>query len=316
MRTTLKKVLQSREMTVLGLIIVLGFVFSITTEKFMSMDNIANVLLVLAGIAIASIGMTMVIITGGIDVSVGSILGMASVVAGKLLQMKIHNSIVVLAALGVGCVIGLLNGLIISFGNVPPIIVTLGMMSMMRALLFGVLGGRWIAGVPASIRVIGLGKFLELPIPIWIAVGLIALLSVFLLARPQGRAVYAVGNNVEAARVSGVNLHAVNLFVYVMTGLFVGLSGLIYVARTAMVQTNSGVGFELDVIAAVVLGGTSILGGKGTIIGSFLGAALIGVIKNGMVLMNVPALSEGLVIGILILVSVVIDIVRVRGERR
>jgi ribose/xylose/arabinose/galactoside ABC-type transport system permease subunit len=190
------------------------------------------------------------------------------------------------------------------------------MMSMMRALLFGVLGGRWIAGVPASIRVIGLGKFLELPIPIWIAVGLIALLSVFLLARPQGRAVYAVGNNVEAARVSGVNLHAVNLFVYVMTGLFVGLSGLIYVARTAMVQTNSGVGFELDVIAAVVLGGTSILGGKGTIIGSFLGAALIGVIKNGMVLMNVPALSEGLVIGILILVSVVIDIVRVRGERR
>jgi ribose/xylose/arabinose/galactoside ABC-type transport system permease subunit len=316
MRTTLKKVLQSREITVLGLIIVLGFVFSITTEKFMSMDNIANVLLVLAGIAIASIGMTMVIITGGIDVSVGSILGMASVVAGKLLQMEMHNSIVVLAALGVGCAIGLLNGLIISFGNVPPIIVTLGMMSMMRALLFTVLGGRWIAGVPASIRVIGLGKVLELPIPIWIAIALIALLSMFLVARPLGRAIYAVGNNAEAARVSGVNLHAVNLFVYAMTGLFVGLSGLIYVARTAMVQTNSGVGFELDVIAAVVLGGTSILGGKGTIIGSFLGAALIGVIKNGMVLMNVPALSEGLVIGILILISVVIDIVRVRGERR
>jgi ribose transport system permease protein len=186
----------------------------------------------------------------------------------------------------------------------------------MRSLLYGVLGGRWISSVPASIRVIGLGRFLDLPLPTWIAIALIALSSVFLRTRPLGRAIYAVGNNTEAARVSGVDVNLTNIFVYSVTGAAVGISGLIYVARSAMVQTNTGVGFELQVIAAVVLGGTSILGGKGTIIGSFLGAALIGVIKNGMVLLNVPALTEGLVIGVLILISVGIDIVRVRGESR
>jgi ribose/xylose/arabinose/galactoside ABC-type transport system permease subunit len=128
--------------------------------------------------------------------------------------------------------------------------------------------------------------------------------------------VYAIGNNMEAARVSGVNVRRTLLFVYSLTGALAGISGLIYVARTAIVQTNSGTNFELAVIAAVVLGGTSILGGKGTLIGSLFGAALLGLIQNGLVLLNVPALSEGLVVGLLILISVLIDIVRVRGERQ
>jgi ribose transport system permease protein len=314
MTANLQIVIKRREFTVLGLIVVLMVIFSLSTEKFMSVSNLSNLLLQLAGVAISAIGMTMVIITGGIDVSVGSILGMASVVAGKLLMAGSSFVVVVLSAIITGFGIGILNGIIISYGNVPPIIVTLGMMSMMRALMYQVLGGRWVSGIPPDIRIIGLGKWLGIPLSMWITAVLIILFSYFLSSRPTGRAIYAIGNNPEAARVSGVNLARTILIVYSLTGLLVGFAGLIYVARTGIVQTNTGSGFELEVIAAVMLGGTSVFGGKGTVIGSLLGAVLVGIIKNGMVLMNVPALSEGLVIGILILISVMIDLVRSRGE--
>ncbi len=314
MTTNLPTILKRREFTVLGLIVILMVIFSFSTERFMSVSNLSNLMLQLAGVAISAIGMTIVIITGGIDVSVGSVLGMASVVAGKLLMAGSPVIVVILAAIATGFGIGLLNGTIISYGNVPPIIVTLGMMSMMRALMYQVLGGRWVSGIPPAIRVIGLGKWLGIPISMWIAAILIILFSYFLSSRSTGRAIYAIGNNPEAARVSGVSLSRTILIVYSLTGLLVGFAGLIYVARTGIVQTNTGSGFELEAIAAVMLGGTSVFGGKGTVIGSLLGATLVGIIKNGMVLMNVPALSEGLVIGVLILISVMIDLIRSRGE--
>ncbi|MGQ9747704.1 MAG: ABC transporter permease [Candidatus Caldatribacteriaceae bacterium] len=309
------RVLQRREFTVLGLIVILAVIFSFTTERFLSVSNLTNLLLQLAGTAISAIGMTMIIITGGIDVSVGSMLGMSSVVAGKLLMGNAPVFLVVLSAMGIGLLMGLMNGSLVVYGKIPPIIVTLGMLNIIRSLLFQFLGGRWISGIPPAIRVIGLGKWLGIPISMWMAILLILFFTYFLRSRPLGRAIYALGNNPEAARVSGVNLGLVTLFVYTLTGVLVGFAGLIYVARTGIVQTNTGVGFELEVIAAVVLGGTSILGGKGTVVGSLLGAFLVGIIKNGMVLLNVPALSEGLVIGTLILLSVVIDVIRSRGER-
>uniref|UniRef100_A0A7V3YKR8 Autoinducer 2 import system permease protein LsrC n=1 Tax=Candidatus Caldatribacterium californiense TaxID=1454726 RepID=A0A7V3YKR8_9BACT len=313
--TGFRKMLRRREFTVLGLIVVLVVLFSLTTERFMSVSNLSNLLLQLAGTAISAIGMTMVIITGGIDVSVGSTLGMASVVAGKLLVGGYSPFFVLLCALGTGLAIGLFNGTLIAFGNVPPIIVTLGMMSILRSLMYQLLGGRWISGIPPAIRVIGLGKWLGVPISMWITVVLIAFFTYFLSSRPLGRAIYAMGNNPEAARVSGIDLRRTTLFVYAVLGALAGFAGLVYVARTGIVQTNTGSGFELEVIAAVVLGGTSILGGRGTVIGSLLGAFLVGIIKNGMVLLNVPALSEGLVVGVLIILSVMIDVIRARGER-
>lgn len=311
----LRRIVRRREFTVFGLIVVLVVLFSLTTERFMSVSNLSNLLLQLAGIAISAIGMTMVIITGGIDVSVGSTLGMASVVAGKFLMSGYSPFLVLLGALGVGLLIGLCNGLLIAWGNIPPIIVTLGMMSILRSLMYQLLGGRWISGIPPGIRVIGLGKWFGIPISMWVTMLLIAFFTYFLSSRPLGRAIYAVGNNPEAARVSGIDLRRTLLFVYAVLGALAGFAGLVYVARTGIVQTNTGSGFELEVIAAVVLGGTSILGGRGTVIGSLLGAFLVGVIKNGMVLLNVPALSEGLVIGVLIILSVMIDVVRARGER-
>lgn len=310
-----RRIVRRREFTVFGLIVALVILFSLTTERFLSVSNLSNLLLQLAGTAMSAIGMTMVIITGGIDVSVGSTLGMASVVAGKFLMGGYSPFVVLLAALGVGLLIGLFNGVLIAWGNIPPIIVTLGMMSILRSLMYQLLGGRWISGIPPAIRIIGLGKWLGIPISMWVTILLIAFFTYFLSSRPLGRAIYAVGNNPEAARISGIDLKRTVLFVYAVLGALAGFAGLVYVARTGIVQTNTGSGFELEVIAAVVLGGTSILGGRGTVIGSLLGAFLVGIIKNGMVLLNVPALSEGLVIGVLIILSVMIDVVRTRGER-
>ncbi|MGC8981966.1 MAG: ABC transporter permease, partial [Minisyncoccia bacterium] len=217
------------------------------------------------------------------------------------------------SALGTGGFIGLINGIIIGYGEIPPIITTLGMMNIIRALIFQVLGGRWITEIPENLRIIGIGRFLEIPISIWIAIGLIIFFSYFLRSRPLGRYIYAVGNNEEAARVSGINSRVIRLLVYAIGGILAGFSGVLYATRTGIVQTNTGMGFELDVIAAVVLGGTSIRGGKGTIVGSLLGAILVGIIKNGMVLLNVPALTEGLIIGLLIIGSVIIDLIKTQG---
>ncbi len=309
----LRRILGRREFTVLILIFFLSIIFSLTTAKFLSIDNLTNILFSLSPVIISAIGMTMIIITGGIDVSVGSILGMSAVISGFLLTLNTSLVFVILSALGTGGFIGLINGIIIGYGEIPPIITTLGMMNIIRALIFQVLGGRWITGIPENLRVIGIGKFLEIPISIWIAIGLIIFFSYFLRSRPLGRYIYAVGNNEEAARVSGINSRVIRLLVYSIGGILAGFSGVLYATRTGIVQTNTGMGFELDVIAAVVLGGTSIRGGKGTIVGSLLGAILVGVIKNGMVLLNVPALTEGLIIGLLIIGSVIIDLIKVRG---
>jgi len=303
-------IVKRREFSVLILIGVLVVVFSIFTERFLSINNISNLLLQTAGIVTASIGMTMVIITAGIDVSVGSTMGMACAVSGLALTAGLPALLVFIVAIAVGLIIGLFNGALIAYGEIPPIIVTLGTMNLVRALMYQVLGGRWISGIPPTIRFIGLGKMLGIPISTWIAGFLIIAFTYFLNMRPLGRYIYAVGNNQEAARISGINLKTTLVFVYALTGALVGFAGLIYVARTGIVQTNTGMGFELDVIAAVVLGGTSILGGRGTVVGSLLGALLVGIIKNGMILLNVPALSEGLVIGVLIIVSVLLDLLR------
>ncbi|BER93452.1 ABC transporter permease [Thermatribacter velox] len=303
-------IVKRREFSVLILIGALVVVFSIFTERFLSINNISNLLLQTAGIVTASIGMTMVIITAGIDVSVGSTMGMACAVSGLALTAGLPALLVFIVAIAVGLIIGLFNGALIAYGEIPPIIVTLGTMNLVRALMYQVLGGRWISGIPPTIRFIGLGKMLGIPISTWIAGFLIIAFTYFLNMRPLGRYIYAVGNNQEAARISGINLKTTLVFVYALTGALVGFAGLIYVARTGIVQTNTGMGFELDVIAAVVLGGTSILGGRGTVVGSLLGALLVGIIKNGMILLNVPALSEGLVIGVLIIVSVLLDLLR------
>ncbi|MDI3472156.1 MAG: rhamnose transport system permease protein [Thermotogaceae bacterium] len=310
----LKKIIKSRELTVGLVMIGLIVFFSLSSERFLTTNNIKNILLQVSSIGVASIGMTMIIITGGIDVSAGSILGIVAVTLGKAATNGFPAWLSIILGILVGLALGSVNASFIALLGIPPIIVTLGMMSLLRSLAYTFLGGRWIASLPGAVRWMGLGKILNVPVPIWLTIILVAYFSYFMRYRPLGRYIYAVGNSLEAARVSGVDTKRILFFVYALAGLMYGIAGAIVVGRAGIVQTNTGNNFELQVIAATVLGGTSILGGKGTIVGSILGSLLVAVLSNGLILLNVPALTEGLIIGVLILGSVAIDVIKNRGE--
>lgn len=305
----------SMERTVLVLILFLGLVLTLTSEQFLTARNLSNLLLQVASIGIAAMGMTMIITTAGIDVSVGSTLGVTAVIMGKLAVAGYHPLVVLLGGMMTGGLIGLINGLLIVRGRIPPIIATLGTMNLLRALVFTLLGGRWISGIPMEVRSFTLGRWWGIPVPVMVMLALAVACHYFLTMRPTGRHIYAVGGNPEAAALAGIDANRILYLVYSLTGVLVALSGYIYIGRGGLVQTNAGEGFELQVIAATVLGGTSILGGRGTVIGSFLGALLVGILRNGLILLNVPALWEGVIVGTLILVAVVFDLLGKRGNR-
>ena len=300
----------------MAFILLIGLSLTIATNTFLTFTNLTNILLDISGIAIASIGVTMVIITGGIDVSTGAMLGVTGYFIGNLVAAGANPMLTVVVALAVGGLLGSVNGVLVGYGNIPPIITTLGTMNIYRAATFTLLGGKWInlLQAPPTITPVALGKVMGIPVPFLLALIFIAAASYFLHKRATGRSIYAIGGGVEAARLAGIDIKKVIIFVYGLTGAAVAMSSVIYVARTKIVQANTGIGFELDVIAATVLGGTSILGGKGTVIGSLLGALLVGLIKNGLTLLSrhVSGFMEGTVIGILIIVMVLIDIYRKR----
>ncbi len=306
--------MRSREFSILLMLITLTMLLAVFSERWFSFSNLENLLVQVSSIAVSAIGMTMIITTGGIDVSAGSILGMVAVTVAKVSTSGIGTSLSLLIGFLLGASLGLFNGLLIQRLVVPPIIATLGMMSLLRSLIYTVSGGKWISEVPEKVRWFGLGRIFDIAVPILVMGGLIVYFSYFMLSRPLGRYIYAVGNSQEAARVSGIPTDKILLFVYSLAGFLYALSALIVIGRTGLVQTNIGHGFELQVIAAVVLGGTSIMGGRGTVIGSLLGALLVVVIGNGLILTHIPALLEGLVVGALILGSVILDVARNRGE--
>jgi ribose transport system permease protein len=306
---------RSREVTVAAFVIALGIYLEAATGRFLTLENLANVLLSSAGTAIVALGMTLVIVTGGIDVSVGSMLGVVSVAVGYAAAARWGVVPVALVGLASGALLGWVNGALIAFGGIMPVIATLGTLNILRALAFQLLGARWISDLPPTLQPLGLGVVLRVPVAAWVALALAGGFAYLTARRPLGRHLYAVGGNAEAARLAGIDLTRVTLFVYTVTGALVGVAGLIYVGQTGIVQSNTGAGFELQVIAAVVLGGTSILGGRGSIAGSLLGALLVAEIKNGLILRNISGLAEGIVTGVLILLAVGADLVRVRGKR-
>jgi ribose/xylose/arabinose/galactoside ABC-type transport system permease subunit len=307
--------IRSREATVVAFIVVLGMFLEAVTGRFLAPTNLANVLLNSAGTAIVALGMTLVILTGGIDVSVGSMLGVGAVAVGYASAAGWGLGPLVLVGLTVGGLLGLVNGALIGFGGVMPVIATLGMLNILRALTFQLLRAKWISDLPPTLRNLGLGLALGVPISAWVALAITLVFVYLTTRRPLGRHIYAIGGNTEAARLAGIDLTRALLFVYTATGMLVGITALMYVGQTGIVQSNTGSGFELQVIAAVVLGGTSIMGGRGTVVGSVLGALLVAEIKNGLILLNISGLAEGMVSGVLILLAVGADLLRLRGKR-
>ncbi|MFL6051786.1 MAG: ABC transporter permease [Actinoallomurus sp.] len=312
----LSRVLRGNEATLVGVLVVLWLALGFTYGQFLTAGNIANILRDIAQIGIVGVGMTLVIITGGIDVSVGSALAVCAVLVGQSMQAGHPLVLSLLIGLVTGAVIGLVNGLLVAYGRIHPIIVTFGTLNLFRFISYELTGGAWITGLPPSLHGLGVGTLLGIPWAWWLTMLLALLGGLYLRYRPTGRHLYAMGNNTETARLSGVRISRRQVAVYTLTGLLVGIAALVFIGRNGGVQTNVGTGFELQVIAAVVLGGTSTLGGKGTVLGTLLGALLVGTVRNALVIVGAPALLEGLFLGVLIVVAVGVDIVRQRRSSR
>jgi ribose/xylose/arabinose/galactoside ABC-type transport system permease subunit len=307
--------LARREVIVLLILLIGSVIFNFTHSSYLTGDNIVSILSNVSVVAIVSIGMTMVIVTGGIDVSVGSMLALCMLMSAKTMLTGGGLVLALLVSLGMGLLVGLINGAIVAFGRIHPIIVTLGTLNIIRAVHIQILGPQWITPPPAA-HSLALGTLIGWPIPWWLTVLLCVLFSLFLARRPLGRHIYAIGGNAEAARLAGVNVLGVIIFVYAITGMLVGLAAVIQLGQSGTVQPNAGLGLELQVIAATVIGGTSILGGKGTVIGAVLGALLVEAVHNALITIGNLGLIEGLIIGLLILIAVGVDVIQNRRAIR
>jgi ribose transport system permease protein len=302
----------SEYFVVFGLI-AMCILITIFKPVFISPANLINVLLQIAINGVLAIGLTMVIITGGIDLSVGSVVCLSGVSMGLITeQMGVDRPITavvcIIAALVIGTLAGAINGTLITKGKLPPFIATLGMMSIARGMALTLSGGKGVSPLPKFIQTLGGTNAIFVPIAIMLFVYLVAW---WLLRYTKlGRNTYAVGGNQEAAILSGINVHKTTVKVYGISGLCCGVASILLVGRLNTAQPTAGIGYELDAIAATVIGGTSMTGGEGKIIGTLIGALIIGVLRNGLNLLNVSSYIQQVVIGLVIILAVLSDTIR------
>lgn len=295
-------------------LLVLIIVASLISPSFLNPFNIINVLRQIALYGIVSIGLTFVILTAGIDLSVGSIVGLVSVATAMLLNAGVPVPLAVAAALTIGGACGTVNGLGITLARIPAFIMTLGMMVMLRGFALTLSDGRPIdlVNTGGAFSWIGRGSALGLPVPVWIFLG-VALTAGFVLRFTAfGRNVYAVGSNAEAARLSGVNIAAVRLAVYVVSGVLAALTAVVFVSRLTVGEPTGGTGLELEAIAIAVIGGTSLFGGVGGVVGTIAGAAILAVLANVMNLVGISPFTQQIVKGAIIIIAVSFEVVRRR----
>ena len=291
---------------------------SLLTDRFLTPDNGWNILRQISVNLCLSIGMTLVILSGGIDLSVGAILALSGAIAAGLLKSGVELSALgvalqfttfgaIVAGLVVGGGLGWANGFAITRFQLPPFVATLGMLSIARGLTMLWTGGFPITGLGAGFGHLGTGAFLGMPMPVWIMLVLVAIFVVVTQRTRFGRHLFAVGGNERAARLTGLPVNRIKIAVYTLAGALAGVAGLIVTARLDSAQPNAGLGYELDSIAAVVIGGTSLSGGRGSILGTVLGCLIIGVLNNGLFLLNVSPFWQQVIKGGVILLAVAID---------
>jgi ribose/xylose/arabinose/galactoside ABC-type transport system permease subunit len=272
---------------------------------FWSRINLDNLFVSSAITLIPAIGMTVVILTGGIDVSTGSMLGLTAAIGGSCFAARWSLAATVPVFLLAGAGLGLVNAVLIIKGKIPPVIATLGTLSIYRMIVFIVLGSNWITQIPPVLtRVFVVDHVLWLPVVALIALGFVIVASLFLRYFRWGRHVYALGNNEEAARLAGIRPERIKLAAYVMLGLLTGFAALLTLGQSPMVQTSTGSGFFLQVIAAVVMGGTSLSGGRGTMAGTLLGTLVVQVVDDGIVLLHIQPFWNGVALGVIILAAI------------
>jgi len=297
----------SRQLGTLTGLVFVSLIFCLLSPYFFTVSNILNIAQQTSINGIIAVGMTFVIISAGIDLSVGSIVAFSGVVLAGMLQSGIPAPFAILLGLLVGLLCGLSNGVLISYGKLPPFIATLGMMSVARGAALLYTDGRPVSGFSNSFRYLATGEILKIPVTVILMI-LIYLLAHFVLTRTKlGRYTYAIGGNEEAAHLSGINTRVIKTVVYGISGLLSGFAALILTARLNSAQPIAGIMYELDAIAAVVIGGTSLMGGEGKISGTLIGALIMGILRNGLNLLGVSSFIQQIVIGLVIICAVLID---------
>jgi ribose transport system permease protein len=306
-----------KELNILIALVLLCALLAVLSPVFFTANNLLGVARAFSLTAISAIGQTMVIITGGIDLSVGSIIGLSSLSTGILLVNGWPSVAAIVAGLLVGTAFGACNGLLITRAGLPPFIATLGTLSIGRGLIYVITQGYPVTAPRDELLLqIGQGYLGRVPMPVIIMVIATVLATAFLGKTTLGRYIYAVGGNQEAARLAGINVNRVKMFVYTMSGFLSSVSGIILLSRLVSAQPTAGLGQELPVIAASIIGGTSLIGGEGTALGAVLGAAIVGVLENGIVLLGINTYAQQVVTGAVILLAVGLDIWQKRRERR
>lgn len=317
-RLNWRRIVSKQEFGVFLILLLLAGGLSLYTDTFLTSTNIFNILRAFSWIAISAFGQCMVIITGGIDLSVGSVMGLSGLVTGMLLVRGVNVPVAVIGGLLVGLMIGLLNGLMITAGKLPPFIATLGSLLMARGLCYGLSGGWPVRDLPLAFR--NLGQYdlpiggMGVPLPLIFMLILAVMTSAFLSRTVWGYRIYALGGNETATALSGINTNRIKLMVYSLCGLLSAIGGVLMTARLGVAAPTAAQGYELDVIAAAVVGGTSLKGGEGTILGVLIGAAIMQVLRNGLVLMGVSAYWLQAVQGLVIVVAIMLDQLRKQGR--
>lgn len=308
-------------------LVVMVIALSLMSDKFLTIANQRNILLQISVNLCLSIGMTLVIISGGIDLSVGAILALAGAIAAGLLKnglvLKTFGVVLqftsfgaVIAGIATGLALGLFNGIVITRFRLPPFVATLGMLSIGRGLTMLWTGGFPVTDLGPRFGFIGAGMVFGVPMPVWISIALVILFYIISRRSTLGRYIYAVGGSEKTTAFSGINVNRIKLWVYALGGALAAVAGLIVTARLDAADPKAGLGYELDSIAAVVIGGTSLSGGRGSILGTVLGCLIIGVLNNGLFLLDVSPFWQQVVKGFVILAAVALDKMGARRDEK
>ena len=302
-----------RRLSVLGILLLICVVFAIGSSEFLTASNLLNVALQTSIIAIVAIGMTFVILTAGIDLSVGSLMALCgAVAAGIAVRQGMDTYLSISIALGVGLFLGAINGLMVVRGGIPPFVATLSMLAIARGLTLVYTQGRPIAGLDERFIYWGTGQVWGIPIPVIIMIVIAVIAHIVTRYTPFGLHVYSTGGNEETTRLAGISPSRIKIAVYMISGFLAALGGVLLTARLWSAQPNAAAGWELDAIAAPVLGGTSLFGGVGSIGGTVIGAFIIGVLSNGLNLMGVPSYHQQVIKGLVLILAVTVDLINKR----
>jgi ribose transport system permease protein len=294
-------------MSILSGLLVMMLVFSLNSKYFFTPNNLLTIALQTSMIAIIALGQTFVLITAGIDLSIGSNMAIAGVISAMALKSGMSLEVALCLGLLSGIVVGLINGVLIAYGDLPPFVVTLGSMSVVKGIALFITGGIPVTGLIKSFNIIGNSKIAGIPIPVIIMVALTLIFGFILSKTKLGTQIFAVGSNLEAAKYSGINTKRTIVIVYIFSGFLAAVAGIIMASRIASGQPTAGTGYELYAVASSVIGGVSLAGGEGLLTGTLIGALTIGVLRNGLNLLGVSAFIQEIMIGTVIIAAVYAD---------